>query len=162
MAPTGPASGSDAEMKDGRTRKPSTINRELEIISKIFSLAIKYGVTYTNPCAEVPLLPENNRRVRCLFEDEAHRLMSVLTGSSWTLVAARYPCNRHRHETRRSVQSHLGESRISNFNLTLHCPFPFTLPRYHAGLSNDVRLFVSLNNDARGPIMSQSGPAPVP
>jgi integrase len=70
----------EAELKDGRTRKPSTINRELEIISKIFSLAIKYGVTYTNPCTEVPLLPENNKRVRYLFDDEEHRLLSVLTG----------------------------------------------------------------------------------
>src|SRR5687768_9028455 len=70
----------ESELKDGRTRKPSTINRELEIISKIFSLAIKYGVTYTNPCAEVPLLPENNKRVRYLFDDEEHRLLTVLTG----------------------------------------------------------------------------------
>jgi len=70
----------ESEMKDGRTRKPSTINRELEIISKIFSLAIKYGVTFTNPCAEVPLLPENNKRVRYLFDEEEQRLLSVLTG----------------------------------------------------------------------------------
>jgi integrase len=70
----------ESELEKGRTRKPSTINRELQILSKIFSLAIKYGVTDKNPCAEVSLLPENNKRVRYLLDDEEHRLLSVLTG----------------------------------------------------------------------------------
>jgi hypothetical protein len=39
----------EALLENGRTRKPSTINRELGILSKIFSLAIKYGITYSNP-----------------------------------------------------------------------------------------------------------------
>jgi site-specific recombinase XerD len=47
----------ESELENGRTRKPSTINRELQILSKIFSLAIKYGVTDTNPCAEVRCYP---------------------------------------------------------------------------------------------------------
>jgi len=52
----------------------------LQILSKIFSLAITYGVTQNNPCAEVPLLPENNKRVRYLLDEEEHQLLSVLTG----------------------------------------------------------------------------------
>ena len=35
----------ESELTNGRTRKPSTINRELQILSRIFSLAIRYGVT---------------------------------------------------------------------------------------------------------------------
>ena len=70
----------ESELENGRTRKPSTINRELQILSRIFSLAIRYGVTDKNPCAEVSLLPENNKRVRYLFDDEEQRLLSMLTG----------------------------------------------------------------------------------
>lgn len=97
------------ELEKGRTRKPSTINRELQILSRIFSLAIWYGVTDKNPCAEVSLLPENNKRVRYLFDDEEQRLLSVLTGP---LVAASDRCDRHRDETRRSFQADVGEGRF--------------------------------------------------
>jgi site-specific recombinase XerD len=64
----------ESELEKGRTRKPSTINRELQILSRIFSLAIRYGVTDKNPCAEVSLLPENNKRVRYLLDEEEQRL----------------------------------------------------------------------------------------
>ena len=47
----------ESELKDGKTRKPSTKNRELQILSKIYSLAIKYGVTDKNPFADVSLIP---------------------------------------------------------------------------------------------------------
>jgi integrase len=70
----------ESELEKGRTRKPSTINRELQILSRIFSLAIRYGVTDKNPCAEVSLLPENNKRVRYLLDEEEQRLLSVSTG----------------------------------------------------------------------------------
>ena len=68
----------EEKMENEQTRKPSTINRELQILSRIFSLAIKYKVTDTNPCREVPLFPENNRRVRYLLDEEEVRLFSVL------------------------------------------------------------------------------------
>lgn len=70
----------ESELENGRTRKPSTINRELQILSRIFSLAIRYGVTDKNPCAEVSLLPENNKRMPYLFDEEEQRLLSALTG----------------------------------------------------------------------------------
>jgi integrase len=77
----------ESQLKDGTTRRPSTINRELQILSKIFSLAIKYGVTQNNPCSEVPLLPENNKRVRYLMDEEEHKLLSVLTGPRGHLLS---------------------------------------------------------------------------
>ncbi|MBA3568221.1 MAG: tyrosine-type recombinase/integrase [Pyrinomonadaceae bacterium] len=70
----------EAVMESGSTRKPSTINRELGLISKIFSLAIKYGVTYSNPCREIPWLPENNNRIRYLLDEEEPRPWEVLNG----------------------------------------------------------------------------------
>ncbi|MBA2526926.1 MAG: site-specific integrase [Pyrinomonadaceae bacterium] len=70
----------EAVMESGSTRKPSTINRELGLLSKIFSLAIKYGVTDNNPCREIPWLPENNNRVRYLLDEEEPQLFAVLDG----------------------------------------------------------------------------------
>ena len=70
----------ESELEKGRTRKPSTINRELQILSRIFSLAIRYKVTDNNPCVEVSLLPANNKRVRYLLDEEEQRLLPVLTG----------------------------------------------------------------------------------
>lgn len=67
-------------MEDGNNRKPSTINRELQIVSRIFSLAIKYRVTDKNPCNDVALLPENNKRVRYLWDEEEPLLFALLTG----------------------------------------------------------------------------------
>lgn len=58
--------------------RPDLRKRKLQILSRIFSLAIKYKVTDTNPCREVPLFPENNRRVRYLLDEEEVRLFSVL------------------------------------------------------------------------------------
>lgn len=69
-----------AKLENGNYRKPSTINRELGLISKIFSLAIKYGVTHTNPCSAVPFLPERNNRIRYLMDEEEPRLFAVLNG----------------------------------------------------------------------------------
>lgn len=65
----------------GTTRKPSTVNRELQLLSTIFTLAIRHKVAATNPCQEVDLLPENNRRTRYLLDEEGPRLMDALTGS---------------------------------------------------------------------------------
>src|SRR5689334_12959975 len=64
----------EALLENGNTRKPSTINRELGILSKIFSLAIKYGITHSNP------LPENNKRVRYLLDEEEPKLFAILNG----------------------------------------------------------------------------------
>jgi integrase len=69
-----------AKLENGNYRKPSTINRELGLISKIFSLAIKYGVTYANPCSAVSFLPERNNRTRYLMDEEEPRLFAVLNG----------------------------------------------------------------------------------
>jgi hypothetical protein len=70
----------EALLENGRTRKPSTINCELGILSKIFSLAIKYGITHSNPCRDIPWLPENNKRVHYLLDEEEPKLFAILNG----------------------------------------------------------------------------------
>jgi integrase len=64
----------------GTQRAPSTVNRELELLSKIFSLAIDQGLAIQNPCAKVKRLREDNERNRYLSDDEETRLLSVLIG----------------------------------------------------------------------------------
>jgi integrase len=68
----------EVKMENDQLRKPSTINRELEILSRIFSLAITYGITDKNPVREVAAFPENNKRIRYLFDEEEARLFAVL------------------------------------------------------------------------------------
>ncbi len=64
----------------GTDRAPSTVNRELELLSKIFSLAIDQGLAIHNPCQKVKRFREDNERNRYLSDEEEPRLLSVLTG----------------------------------------------------------------------------------
>lgn len=64
----------------GTTRKPSSTNRELQLLSSIFTLAIRHKMVATNPCQDVELLAENNKRTRYLLDEEEPRLMATLTG----------------------------------------------------------------------------------
>jgi len=70
----------DSVTKRGTSRRPATINRELQLLSTIFTLAVKHKAAASNPCKEVALLQENNRRTRYLLNEEEARLMDVLTG----------------------------------------------------------------------------------
>jgi integrase len=65
----------------GGERAPSTVNRELELLSKIFSLAIDQGLSISNPCRRVKRFREDNERNRYLSDEEEARLLAVLTGS---------------------------------------------------------------------------------
>jgi len=66
--------------KKGSVRSAASVNRELELLSKIFSLAIDYGVAETNPCRKVRKLRLNNKRIRYLSDEEETRLFANLTG----------------------------------------------------------------------------------
>ena len=61
-------------------RGPATVNRELELLSKIFGLAVKYREIDTNPCREVAHFKEDNEQFRYLTWEEEPRLMAQLTG----------------------------------------------------------------------------------
>ena len=64
----------------GRQRKPASVNRELAILSGIFSMAVDYEEIAQNPCRKIEALPENNQRTRHLSFEEEDRLFAALTG----------------------------------------------------------------------------------
>src|SRR6266852_5769326 len=64
----------------GSVRSPASVNHELEILSKIFNLAIDYRVTDTNPCTKVKKFALDNKRYRYLLPEEEPALMAVLSG----------------------------------------------------------------------------------
>jgi integrase len=67
--------------KAGKPRKPASINRELECLSSILSMAMRkpYSHISENPCREVGKLREENGRCRFLSSEEEERLLSVCT-----------------------------------------------------------------------------------
>jgi integrase len=64
----------------GTQRTPASVNRELEVLSRIFTIAIDNGINIQNPCRKVRLLRMDNQRNRYLSEDEETRLMAILVG----------------------------------------------------------------------------------
>ena len=79
---------SEIRSKDGslsRQRSKASVNRELQLLSRIFSLAIKNRQATSNPCEKSMhenglLLKGDNRRSRILSDEEEERLMEALTG----------------------------------------------------------------------------------
>lgn len=64
----------------GRERRPASVNRELQLMSKIFNLAIRDNLTESNPCKSVKKLREDNHRNRYLLIEEEQKLLAQLTG----------------------------------------------------------------------------------
>ena len=68
-----------------RKRNPATVNRELCVLSKIFSLAFDAELIDSNPCRRVRKFRTDTRRTRYLTFDEEARLfekLEVRTGYS--------------------------------------------------------------------------------
>ena len=61
-------------------RKGSTVNRYLQLLSKIFELAFEEGYVDSNPVRRVPLESEGEGRERYLTNEEEERLLQVLQG----------------------------------------------------------------------------------
>jgi site-specific recombinase XerD len=64
----------------GKQRAPASVNRELEVLSRIFTLAMDQDAVATNPCRKVKKLLMDNVRTRYLSVEEEARLMSMLIG----------------------------------------------------------------------------------
>jgi integrase len=79
---------SNTVTKKGTTRQPATVNREVTLLSSIFSLAVKYDRTESNPCRKVDLFTLDNLRYRYLLPEEEPRLMAELNGPRAHLRAA--------------------------------------------------------------------------
>ncbi|KAB7623404.1 tyrosine-type recombinase/integrase [Alkalilimnicola sp. S0819] len=56
----------------------ATANRHRALLSKMFSLAVDYGLIAENPCRRVRLFKENNQVQRILTKDELGRLMVAI------------------------------------------------------------------------------------
>jgi integrase len=59
-------------------RAPASVNRELEILSKIFRLAVQQKIIRDNPVSEVRRFVENNQRTRFLTLEEEERLLAAV------------------------------------------------------------------------------------
>ena len=62
----------------GAGRAPATINRELSVLSKLFTLAVRHEKADLNPCQSVERFALDNERVRYLTEDEEQRLFQAM------------------------------------------------------------------------------------
>ena len=63
-----------------RKRSPATVNRELQVLSKVYSMADDNGLVETNPMRRVHRLREALARERYLTDDEENQLFAILVG----------------------------------------------------------------------------------
>src|SRR5947208_3258965 len=61
--------------KYDKQRSPASVNRELELLSRIFSLAVRLGLAEFNPCSRVSRFKLQNQRHRYLLPDEEPALL---------------------------------------------------------------------------------------
>lgn len=66
-----------------RKRNPATVNRELCVLSKIFSMAFDAELIDMNPCRRVRKLRTDCRRTRYLTYEEEGKLFEQLKGQEW-------------------------------------------------------------------------------
>lgn len=67
-------------IEKSKPRSKASVNREVRLLSRVFTLAIANRETITNPVSQVKLLKGENRRTRYLLPEEEERLMAQLTG----------------------------------------------------------------------------------
>jgi integrase len=70
----------EAITQRGTKQSPASVNRKLELLSRILSMAVDYEMIPSNPCKRVRKFQLNNRRERYLSTEEENRLMSMLIG----------------------------------------------------------------------------------
>jgi integrase len=62
----------------GELRAPASVDREIQLLSRIFSLAVERGLIQTNPCKGVKLSSVGRIVTRYLTSEEEDRLLAVL------------------------------------------------------------------------------------
>ncbi len=68
--------GDELKFQDSTPLTHAGVNREVSAIRAMFSYLVREGVVKANPALGVGMLKENNRRERCLSEEEIERLLS--------------------------------------------------------------------------------------
>jgi len=66
--------------KNGTPRALASVNREFEMLSRVFTLAMAFKKAESNPCSRVKKFKLDNERYRYLLPEEEPELMSALTG----------------------------------------------------------------------------------
>lgn len=61
-----------------KQKAPATINRELSVLSKVFTVAVRLHEAESNPCKNVERFSLDNQRERYLTEEEEQRLFEVI------------------------------------------------------------------------------------
>jgi integrase len=78
----------EGETRYRRRRTPASVNRELELLSRVLSMAVDHGAVETNVCSRVKKYREDNKRTRVLTREEEGRLMAVLGRPGRALLRA--------------------------------------------------------------------------
>ncbi len=74
----------------GTTYRPASINREMEVMRRIYNLAIREEMAIKNPCWKVKRLAEKNARDRILSKEELGRLVKELPPHAADIVTVAY------------------------------------------------------------------------
>src|SRR6266446_6131903 len=120
----------------GRNRHPVTVNRELCVLSKIFSIAFDAELIESNPCRRVRKFRADSRRTRYLTFDEETRLFEKLEGHEWVKRIV-------------TMAIHTGMRQGEIFNLTWF-DVDFTRAAIHIRVSkNGKDRFVPMNQTVR-------------
>jgi integrase len=77
-------------VRTGKQYAPATANRILEILKRIFNLAMREDMTEKNPCWKVSKLPENNKRDRVISHEEFQIIIDNLPKYAADIVATAY------------------------------------------------------------------------
>ena len=76
--------------RTGKKYAPATANRILEILKRIFNLAMREDMTEKNPCWKVSKLPENNKRDKVISHEEFQIIIKNLPKYAADIVATAY------------------------------------------------------------------------
>ncbi len=76
--------------KHGRPFKPSTVNRMVALMKRIFNLALREDMVLKNPCWKVTMLKENNQRDRVISFEQYELLQEQLESHLKPIVAVGY------------------------------------------------------------------------
>jgi integrase len=66
--------------KRGDARRPASVNREFDLLRRIFTRAVELKLTDANPCSKVKKFVVNNKRRRYLLDEEEPLLLAACTG----------------------------------------------------------------------------------
>jgi len=84
-------------------RQPATVNREMSVLSRIFSLAMEEEVIEDNPCRKVKQFELDNQVINYLSKEEEARLLPQCIGEREHLRAIVLPRRQHRDAAERTV-----------------------------------------------------------